>query len=73
MNKELKNFTQSYTAIVNSFKKNEYVFFNNQYHPQLDNTHIIEVKDIVDFSLPLIDTRIDLGYRILNQKKQILY
>lgn len=70
---ELMRFNNEYTAIIKSFKKNEYVYFNNQYHPQLDNVHIVEVKDIVDFSIPLIQYRLDLGNKLLSKKNQLLY
>jgi len=34
---------------------------------------VLEIKEIVGFSAPLIETRIDYGYKVLDKYKQILY
>jgi hypothetical protein len=55
-------------------EKNKYVYFDeNKKIEGVDNTMILEVKEIVDFSIPQIASRIEHGNFILNKNKQILY
>ena len=70
---ELIEFNSSYIKTINSFEKGRYIYLKDDNQPKLENPHILEIKEIVDFSIPLINLRIDLGYQILNQKKQVLY
>lgn len=71
---ELKNYEISYEKMRDDFNKNRYIYFND--NPKLvgeNNELIIEIEEIVKFSIPQVKTRIDFGYKIFEKNKQILY
>jgi hypothetical protein len=70
---ELFSIHSSFKTIKNDFDKNRYVYFQNVKLEGEDNKIIYEIRDIVDFSIPQIETRIKNGYKILEKNKQILY
>lgn len=71
---ELKRYEESYELIRKNFDKNRYIFFNDNEKLEGENDDlIIEIKEIVSFSIPQVISRIDFGYKILNRNKQILY
>lgn len=70
---ELFSFSSSFKMIKNDFDKNRYIYFNNIKLEGEDNKLIYEIRDIVEFSIPQIETRIKTGYKILEKNKQILY
>ena len=74
LTKELIHFENSFIDIKKKFDKNRYVYFSdNSKLIGEDNNLIYEIKEIVDFSIPQIQTRIDLGYKILGKNSQVLY
>lgn len=74
LTKELLQFENSFVDIKKKFDKNRYIYFSdNSKLVGEDNTLIYEIKEIVDFSIPQIQTRIDLGYKILGKNSQVLY
>ena len=71
---ELNRYNNSYESMRNTFNSNRYTYFNE--NPKLtgeNNELILEIEEIVSFSIPQIKTRIDLGYTLLKKYKQILY
>jgi hypothetical protein len=70
---ELIGFQSSYTSIKNKFNKNRYVYFENIKLEGENDRLIIEICDIVDFSLPQLQPRIKMGYKILEKNRQILF
>lgn len=71
---ELKKYEESYLKIKNSFDKNRYIYFNDNSKLTGENDTLIkEIKEIVDFSIPQVITRINFGYKVLEKSVQILY
>lgn len=70
---ELNHFNESYTKIKKDFSKQRYVFIENTHLVGENNKLVEEVYDIVNFSIPQIKSRIDLGDFILKKNKQILF
>jgi hypothetical protein len=71
---ELYSFNNSFDDIRKKFDKNRYVYFNdNSKLEGEDNSTIYEIKEIVDFSIPQVNGRLDLGKTILKKNKQILF
>lgn len=71
---ELYFFNTSFKEMEKNFNKNRYIYFND--NPKLEgenNDLLFEIKNIVDFSIPQINSRVDLGKIILKKNKQILY
>lgn len=70
---EMVKFQSAFKDMYKSFDKNRYTFFEN---PKLEgekNLFIYEIKDIVEFSMPQVKTRLTLGYKILEKHRQILF
>ena len=59
--------------IKKDFDKNRYIYLDNVKLEGKDNTLIYEIRDIVEFAIPQVETRIKTGYIILKRNKQILY
>lgn len=71
---ELNLFNDSFEDIKKTFNQNRYIYFeDNSKLEGEDNMIIYEIKEIVDFSIPQVISRIDLGKTILKKNKQILY
>lgn len=71
---ELYGFNDSFDDIKKTFDRNRYIYFNDNSKLEGEDNHIIyEIKEIVDFSIPQVTSRIDLGKTILKKNKQILY
>jgi hypothetical protein len=70
---ELLGFESSFELIRKDFDKNRYIYFDNHKLEGENNEIILEVREIVNFSLPQIEPRIKMGYKILEKNKQILY
>ena len=71
---ELKNYEESFESIKKGFDKNRYIFFKE--NPKLvgeNDELILEIEEIVKFSIPQVKTRIDFGYNILEKNTQILF
>lgn len=74
LTKELQNFEISFFDMKRGFDRNRYIYFSDNSKLIGEDNHLIyEIKEIVDFSIPLIQTRIDLGYKILGRNCQVLY
>jgi hypothetical protein len=70
---ELFYISSSFKMIKNNFNKNRYVYFQNVKLEGEDNKIIYEIRDIVEYSIPQIESRIKTGYKIFEKNKQILY
>jgi len=70
---ELHFFNSAFTMIKSDFDKHRYVFFENVKLEGEDNKFIYEIRDIVDFAIPQVESRIKTGYKIFERNKQILY
>lgn len=71
---ELKNYEYSYETIRKDFNKNRYIILKD--NPKLlgeNDELILEIREIVTFSIPQVRSRIDFGYKILEKNKQILF
>ena len=70
---ELIIFESSFSKIKGTFDKHRYVFFENVKLEGEKNEILYEIKDLISFSIPQIEPRIDLGYKILRKHNQVLY
>jgi hypothetical protein len=67
-------FKESFADMRKRFDKNRYIFFKE--NPKLDgedNAIIDDIREIVEFSIPQIETRVKLGNFLLQKNKQVLY
>jgi len=70
---ELLGFKSSFQIIQKNFDKNRYVYFDNLKLEGENDQTIIEVIEIVKYSIPQIEPRLKMGYKILEKNRQILY
>jgi len=70
---ELDLFEVSYYKMLEGFNTNRYKYFESPKLEGENNELVLEIKEIVGFSTPLIETRIDYGYKVLNKYNQLLY
>lgn len=70
---ELISFESSFQKVKNTFDKNRYVYFENVKLEGENNEILYEIKDLISFSIPQIEPRISLGYKILKKHNQVLY
>jgi len=71
---EMLNFQGSLKDIKKRFDKERYIFFEDNRKLEGENNHLVEeIREIVEFSLPQVRTRIKLGQTILSKNRQILY
>lgn len=74
MVKELNLFKESYKNIKNIFDKNRYIYISeNSKLEGENNIYIEEIREIVEFSIPQVESRIVLGNFILSKNRQLLY
>lgn len=67
-------YKNSYIKMKKRFDKERYIFFDdNSKLIGEDNESIDVVNEIIDFSIPQIKSRIELGNNILKRHRQILY
>ena len=67
-------FRESFVDMRKKFNKNRYIFFKENPKLEGENNLIIEdIREIVEFSIPQIETRVNLGNYILQKNKQVLY
>lgn len=70
---ELIGFQSSFDVLKKEFDKNRYIYFDNvKLEGEKDET-IVEVIEIVNFSIPQIEPRLKMGYKILKKNNQILF
>jgi hypothetical protein len=71
---EMLIFKDSLKDIKKRFDKERYIFFEDNRKLEGENNHLVEeIREIVEFSLPQVETRIKLGKTILSKNRQILY
>lgn len=70
---ELHYFSGTFNMIRTDFNKNRYIYLDNIKLEGEDDKFILEIKDIVEFAIPQINSRIKTGYKIFERNKQILY
>jgi hypothetical protein len=70
---ELISFDSSFKLIKKDFEKNRYTYFDNIKLEGENNQIILEIKEIVGFSILQLEPRIKMGYKILEKNNQILY
>lgn len=71
---EMLIFKDSLKDIKKRFDKERYIFFEYNRKLEGENNHLVEeIREIVEFSLPQVETRIKLGKTILSKNRQILY
>jgi hypothetical protein len=71
---ELYVFKTKFEITNADIQKNKYFFFDdNKKTDDSENILLVDIVEIVDFSIPQINTRIDFGKTILNRYKQLLY
>lgn len=71
---EMMNFKESFSDMKNRFDKERYIFFEDNSKLEGENNHLVEeIIEIVEFSLPQVETRLKLGKTILSKNRQILY
>lgn len=72
---EMLKFKESVDDMKKKFDKNRYVYLFKD-NPKLegeDNHLIMEIEEIVEFSIPIVKNRINLGHIILRKNNQVLY
>lgn len=70
---ELVNFKNSYDDIITNFNKNKYIFFKNDPIDGLDDNNLPEIYEVVDVSIPQIQSKIHMGYHIFKSHPQLLF
>lgn len=66
-----ENLIQEYRG---QFNKHRYIYlFDNPKLSGENEETLEEIIKIIDFSIPQVKTRIDLGYKIFKKNRQILY
>lgn len=70
---ELIIFESSFKEIKKTFNKNRYIYFENVKLEGENNEVLLEIRDLISFSIPQIEPRINLGYKILKKHNQVLY
>ena len=70
---EMVMFDSCFELIKKTFDKNRYVYFENVKLEGEDNSLINEIKELVQFSIPQVQTRVNHGYKILRKNRQILF
>jgi hypothetical protein len=71
---DMKNFEKNIITLRNDFDKNRYIYlFTNEKLEGENDKIIYEIEELIDFSIPQVQTRINHGYKILEKNKQILY
>ena len=70
---EMVMFDSCFAQLKKTFDKNRYVYFENKKLEGENNSLITEIKELVDFSIPQVQTRINHGYKILKKNRQILF
>ena len=70
---EMLIFEACFKEIQKTFDKNRYVYFENVKLQGEDNSLINEIKELVQFSIPQVQTRVNHGYKILKKNRQILF
>jgi len=70
---EMTEFKQNIIHIKSDFDKVRYRWFENPKLEGEQNEFIETITEIVDFSLPQIQTRIELGNKIYKKYNQILW
>lgn len=70
---EMTGFRQNVILIKRDFDKVRYKWFENPKLEGEQNEMLDMVTEIVDFSLPQIETRIELGNKIYKKYNQILW
>jgi hypothetical protein len=72
---EMLYFQESLANMRKRFDKERYVWLFED-NPKLEgekNLFIEEIEEVVDFSMPLIQNRVDLGHKILAKNNQLLF
>lgn len=71
---EMDYFVSKWIIMQKTFDKNRYAWFDNPKLEGEDQKELSQIMDIVDFSIPQVDSRIRQGYIILERYPgQILY
>lgn len=70
---EMMYFKESLNDVKKIFDSNRYLYFDNEKLQGENNQLVEEIIEIVEFSLPQVKTRINLGKTILSKNRQILY
>lgn len=70
---EILGFKKNLKDLESDLKKQRYLYFDNDPKNVFDNDKIKELVDIVEFSIPQIHSRIQIGYKIANKYKQVIY
>jgi len=70
---EIVKFKDSLKTIESDLQKQNYVYFDTNPKNNFHNDNIIELQEIIDFSIPQIHSRIQIGYKIANKYRQLLY
>ena len=75
MVKDMLNFQESLSDMRKRFDRERYIWLF-QDNPKLEgenNIFVEEIEEVVQFSMPLIKNRINLGHFILRNQNQLLY
>jgi hypothetical protein len=70
---ELIAFQSCYNKMKKTFDKNRYVYFENKKIEGENDKIIMEIKELVEFSIPQVQNRISYGYKILKKNNQVLF
>lgn len=68
---ELVIFKNGYDLILNNIQE-KYKFFKNDEKP-INNDRLSEIYNVVEFSIPQIKSKIEMGYIIFKKNNQLLY
>lgn len=72
MSNEMKIFKKNFLSFQQEVRRNEYsILFESQF--DLGNRELVEIKEIIDFSEPQIDFRIQNGLYLIKKYKLLYY
>lgn len=70
---ELFNFKDLLKDKKNLIEKQKFIYFEDVHRINNSDAGLLEIKDIVEFSIPQIKARIQTGYKIASKYSQVLY
>lgn len=71
---EMNRFKESFDDMIKIFDKHRYHYFQENFKLIGENNEMIqEIFEVIEFSIPQVETRISLGNSILKKTRQILY
>jgi hypothetical protein len=69
----IQTFKELFKDTKNLLEKKKFIYFEDVHRISNSDAGLLEIKDIVEFSIPQIKVRIQTGYKIASKYSQVLY